>query len=499
MDLSRGAERFGEVPALPAYEGHLRTRNPNDERKLVVVSNRVVLPDHDHVGGLGQALKSAFNGAEGAWLGWSGHIGDSDTPSDVAVGAMHYRTVDLSQALYDRYYKQFSNEVLWPALHGRLDVMRFRTDAYAGYLEANRRFADLLPGVADRQDPVWVHDYHLIPLACMARERGFEGPFGFFLHTPVPPAQTLSSIPRHRELLRTLADYDLVGVQTHNDLVNLRDYFRREHGAHEDTDGWLRLPSGRAFRVAAFPIGIDHEAIAALADAGSERPRVSIAPRRPMSLIGVDRLDYSKGIPNRIRAFGRLLADNRSLCGEVELVQVAPPSRSDVAAYKQLAKTTGRLVERVNTRHGTDDWQPIRFVAEALPLSRLAVMYRQSRVGLVTPLRDGMNLVAKEYVAAQDPLDPGVLVLSCFAGAAYELTGALMVNPHDIEGCADAIARAIAMPRGERRERWQAMMTSLRDNDVRSWGARFVAQLRDTATTAEVETSPRGQRIEASA
>jgi len=470
--------------------------------RLIAVSNRVVPPDQEHVGGLGQALKSAFARTSGVWIGWSGRITESPRINNGVHGSMEYVTTDLNRACYNHYYRGFSNRVMWPLLHGRLDLMDFEAEAFDGYMSVNGRFADQLAANACDDDAVWVHDYHLIPLAALARAKGVRSPIGFFLHTPVPAATILAALPRHHELLGTLAAYDLVGVQTLGDAINLREYFKREHGGKIDHDGSVRLRDGRVLQIGAFPIGIDPKLVSELAvsEAGNVRDSISGDARHRM--IGVDRLDYSKGIPERLRAIELLLDRQPDLAGSLRYTQIAPTSRGDVPAYQQLARQVGDNVARINgrfTRHGIAP--PIECVRDPLPLRTLAGLYRRARVGLVTPLRDGMNLVAKEYVAAQDPLDPGVLVLSSFAGAACELSGALLVNPYDVGGMADTIGRALAMQRGERRERWHAMMDSIRSNDIHAWGRRFVDALRGCghrdSRGAGVGPEHRAQRLSA--
>ena len=458
---------------------------PAHRRRVVVVSNRVVKPGHEHVGGLGQALKSALSDADGLWMGWSGDIGNDTDARRSRVGNMEFVVSDFCHDEYQCYYRGFSNSVLWPLLHARPDLMDFDSRDLQGYLSVNRRFARQLQTQVREGDIVWVHDYHLLPLAQQARELGVRAPIGLFLHTPVPAPAILCVLPHHQQLLGMLAAFDLIGVQTDSDAMNLRDYFERELGAQVSADGRLRLGDGRSLRIQAFPIGIDADAVARIAaEAGDEACR-RFACDDATQLIGVDRLDYSKGIPERLRCIDQLLRSQPELGRRLRYLQVAPTSRGDVEAYQVLARRVESLVDAINARHASTagGQQPVTCLRKALPLRTLAGLYRRSRVALVTPLRDGMNLVAKEYVAAQDPLDPGVLVLSSFAGAACELDAALLVNPYDTQGMADTVARALAMPRGERRERWQAMMEVIRDNDIHAWSRGFLRQLRTLSGT----------------
>lgn len=446
-------------------------------RRLVVISNRVVKPDAEHVGGLGQALKQALSEGNGVWMGWSGDVRESSFPHSSTAGGMEFVLTDLTRDEYRQYYRGFSNSVLWPLLHSRPDLMQYAERDLLGYLSVNLRFARQLKTLVREDDIVWVHDYHLLPLAQQARELGVSAPMGLFLHTSVPPPAILCALPGHASLLRTLAAYDLIGVQTAKDAAHLRDYFISEHGARVEGDG-VRLESGRTFRIRAFPIGIDPAAVAELAAESGDGPPARLRSGAQVRVIGVDRLDYSKGIPERLQCIDRLLRQRPDLAQRLHFLQVAPTSRGDVNAYKRLAESVDELVEAVNARHGTGSWQPVTCLREPLPLRTLAGLYRDARVGLVTPLRDGMNLVAKEYIAAQDPLDPGVLVLSAFAGAASELDAAVLVNPYDIDGMSKAVARALSMPRAERRDRWHSMMTRLRRNDIHSWTRHFVEALK---------------------
>ncbi len=466
------------TPASPRRSSLATVSTAPGRRRVIVVSNRVVEPDSEHVGGLGQALKSALSGSEGLWMGWSGETAASPAVHRRSVGNMEFLVSDLSDADYQAYYRGFSNSVMWPLLHSRPDLMAFDPSDLQGYLAVNRYFARQLRATVRDDDIVWVHDYHLLPLAHQAREQGVRVPIGLFLHTPVPAPSTLCLLPSHHRMLSMLSAYDLIGVQTEADALNLRDYFEREHSARVDSDGRVRMDNGRSFRVQAFPIGIDPEAVSRMAESVSRRNGEGEVGSAAMQIIGVDRLDYTKGIPERLRCIDRLLCEHPGLAGRFRFLQVAPTSRGDVDAYRALAHQVETLVGSINARHGdARGWQPVTCLREALPLRRLAGLYRASRVGLVTPLRDGMNLVAKEYVAAQDPADPGVLVLSRFAGSASELESALLVNPYDVSGTAATVARALAMSAGERRERWQSMMRVIRHNDIHAWSRTFLRRL----------------------
>jgi trehalose 6-phosphate synthase len=450
--------------------------------RLIVISNRVALPRQTSTGGLASALQAALRDRGGLWFGWSGKIAAETTTElhRIDDDKVTYATIDLSRQDHDDFYIGFANSTLWPMLHYRPDLVDYQRDHLEGYLRVNEMFAEQVSRLISRDDTLWVHDYHLIPLAAMLRRRGVKNRIGFFLHTPLPAAGLLIALPNHRELLETLASYDLVGVHTARDLRALEDYFLHEAGAAMRISGRLRMPDGRQFRAAAFPISIDTPAIAEAAQAAESNEEIrqlhkSLEGRS--LIIGVDRLDYSKGLPQRFDAFAQLLRRAPDLRRRVTFLQIAPPSRGAVAEYRQIRRELERSAGHINGEYATPDWAPIRYINKSFPHRLLTGYYRTARVGLVTPLRDGMNLVAKEYVACQNPDDPGVLILSRFAGAAMELPDALLVNPADTAEVADALERALTMRLSERRERWRAMMDVLTKNDITLWRNAFLHAL----------------------
>ena len=450
--------------------------------RLVMVSNRVAVPGEARAGGLAIALKAAIEESGGLWFGWSGRVAaESGRIHEQDVGNIRYITVDLSEQDRDDYYHGFANRTLWPLLHFRMDLVDYSREMYAGYLRVNALFADRLAPLLQEDDVVWVHDYHLIPLAQLLRERGATCRLGFFLHVPMPSSDLLAALPDHRRLFEGLSAYDLVGFQTERDLERFQDYVRLFGRGRVVEHGVLETAGGRRLRAGAFPISIDTAQISGLA---SKSATMASAKRLATSLsgralaIGVDRLDYSKGLPERFRAFERYLGRHPEQRGTMTYLQIAPVSRGEVPEYRTLRQELEQLAGHINGTHADADWTPVRYVNRNYPHATLAGFLRLARVALVTPLRDGMNLVAKEFVAAQDPEDPGVLVLSSFAGAARELTQALLVNPYDLDGVADAIAAAISMPLEERRERWQAMFTRLKQHDITAWRQHFLATLR---------------------
>ena len=451
--------------------------------RLVIVSNRVALPDRTSSGGLAVALQAALEETGGLWFGWSGRI-DEETSGNVSeqqAGDIQYVTVDLSRRDHDDYYNGFANRTLWPLLHFRVDLVDYSRETYQAYRRVNALFADTLAPLLRDDDLVWIHDYHLIPMAQLLRQRGIKCRLGFFLHVPMPSSDLLAALPDHNRLFEGLSSYDLIGFQTERDLERFQDYVRLFGRGEVIESGVLATAKGHRLRAGAFPISIDTARIAeqaanAVGKASVKRLADSLSGR--LLAIGVDRLDYSKGLPERFRAFGCYLERHWEQLGRLTFLQIAPVSRGEVAEYQALREQLERLTGHINGEHAQPDWTPMRYVNRNFPHASLTGFYRLARVGLVTPLRDGMNLVAKEFVAAQDPSDPGVLVLSSFAGAARELDGALLVNPYDLDGVADAIAAAVEMPMEERRERWSSMMARLRTHDITAWRRGYIEALK---------------------
>jgi trehalose 6-phosphate synthase len=454
------------------------------ERRLVVVSNRVALATAEGkglAGGLAVAVLAALRRSGGIWFGWSGEVSDAPpTAAELTPGDnFTYATLALARRDYDQYYNGFANRVLWPLFHYRTGLIDFQREHFAGYMRVNRQFAALLAPLLRPSDLIWVHDYHLMPLGDELRRLGVEQPIGFFLHTPFPAAEVFRTLPSHAKLMRAMCAYDLVGFQTENDLSGFCDYLLRWSGGQAAAPGEITA-FGRKLRAAVFPIGIDVDAIAAQAaqSVGSRQiRRLNESLRQRSLIIGVDRLDYSKGLPQRFKAFERLLEAFPETRGRVTLMQIAPPTRSEVPEYLQIRRSLEAAAGHINGRFAEFDWMPLRYLNKSFNQRTLCGFLRTARIALVTPLRDGMNLVAKEYVAAQDASDPGVLVLSCFAGAARELGDALLVNPIDTDGVAEAIHEALVMPLGERIERWESMMKVLRRNDIAAWREQFVEAL----------------------
>ncbi len=448
--------------------------------RLVIVANRVPDPKETGAvaGGLAVALKDALAKRDALWFGWSGKTAaeTGTTPQEATVGQTAYARIDLGHDDYRHYYQGFSNAALWPVLHYRLGVARFDRLDWIGYQRVNAAFAAALAPLLRPDDTIWIHDFHLFLLAKELRALGCKQRIGFFLHVPFPPRAVFTGLPHAHDVLAAMDSIDAIGVQTEDDAENLRGALI-SHGH-----------AGAALRVGGFPIGIDAVGFANLAarlatQKEVTRLRDSLAGRS--LAIGVDRLDYTKGLPQRIAGFGALLARFPKHRGKITFLQVAPVSRGDVAQYRALRRELDESVGRINGQMAEPDWAPIRYITRAVARPTLAGFMRMARIGIVTPLRDGMNLVAKEFVAAQDPANPGVLVLSRFAGAAQEMDGALLVNPLDPDDIAEALDVAMDMPADERLDRWTRMAATVRANTASVWCRRFLAALEGVEEVAE--------------
>ncbi|MBO0733795.1 MAG: trehalose-6-phosphate synthase [Methylocapsa sp.] len=451
-------------------------------RRLVVVSNRVAGPDCQAAGGLAVCVLDGLRERGGMWFGWNGET----VPDASEIGAACSRlenaifvTVPITEEDYQEYYLGYCNGALWPVLHYRLDLARFTQENGEAYRRVNDRFAETLASLLSPDDVVWVHDYHVIPLASCLRDRGVRNRIGIFLHIPFPPPDVLLAMPDHEWLMNAFARYDLIGFQTKTDQANFCRFACEQMGGEMACDDLLRV-AGNTISVSVFPVGIDVESFAEMARRPEAEKRIQWLHRRGeprVNIIGVDRLDYTKGLPDRLRSFRRLLELYPQNCKAATLMQIAPPTRKEVKAYADIRHELEALSGEINGQFGDFDWTPVRYVHRNVPRDILAALFRGSQIGLVTPLRDGMNLVAKEYVAAQDESNPGVLVLSRFAGAAEYLQEALIVNPYDADDVAQAMQRAIVMPREERIERHAALIAKVREHDARNWMGGFLRAL----------------------
>ena len=450
--------------------------------RLVVVSNRVapIQEGEATAGGLAAGVLDALRQKGGLWFGWSGEVTDTAVQhAQRSVGPITLFTIDLTRQDYDQFYRGFANGTLWPALHYQIGLGRFEWAEFAGYRRVNETFGKALAPLVQPDDLIWVHDYHLLCLADALRAEGLTNRIGLFLHTPFPAPGVFMTIPAHADLIRAMCAYDLLGFQTELDRIAFVDYLLRHAGGMAQPGGRVAA-FDRVVRTGVYPIGVHVEEVRAQAETPVNRRQATRMRAFLMDrlILSVDRLDYSKGLRQRFAAFERFLADFPAQHGLVTFMQIAPPSRSDIDTYRVIRRELEGEAGRINGRFAEVDWVPLRYLNRSFPRNVLMPLYAEAQACLVTPLRDGMNLVAKEYVAAQDPAEPGVLILSEFAGAARELDAALLVNPYDEAGMAQAMDRALSMPVEERQDRHQSMLKVMRTNSLERWRDRFEADLR---------------------
>jgi trehalose 6-phosphate synthase len=466
--------------------------------RLVNVSNRVALPrGSDSAGGLAVGVRAAMRDTGGLWFGWSGRAAAADAPRSSPQiqrrAGVCFATIDIPEALYEPYYSGFSNGTLWPLLHYFLNDLRYRDEQYEAYLAVNQLFANELLPLLRVDDLVWVHDYHLIPLATLLRAHGIGAPLGFFLHIPFPCFEVLRALPVHKELVQHLLAYDLVGFQTETDRQAFLGAARAVCG-----DGCVDASTGvvhaeRRVRTGVFPIGVDVEEIARAAARGASSGGVrsmTVGLHGRQLIIGVDRLDYSKGLLERFEAYEHFLEESPQYRSKVTYLQLALLGRQKVEAYRHIRDQLEQRAGRINGRFGDIDWTPIRYLNRNFPHGTLIAFLRLARACLVTPLRDGMNLIAKEFICAQDPADPGVLVLSDRAGAACEMSEALLVNPTDTRSVGRMLRIALDMPLSERRARHEKLLAAMRRNDIFAWSSRFLAALGAESDEAQADEDP---------
>lgn len=454
--------------------------------RLIAVSNRTAADPKARAGGLAVAVWESLKSTGGLWFGWSGDLVDAPNRQlhQFTDDGVEFVLTDLTHDEHEGYYLQYANRVIWPVFHYRVDLAYFDSEAFQTYATVNQRFAALLAPRLNRGDTVWIHDYHFLLMADGLRREGWNGPVGFFLHIPFPPPEIFRAIPEHAWIARAIAQYSVIGVQSMNDRTNLVRYLEEDCGAELLDDDRVRV-FGQEVKISAYPIGIDpagfeEAAQSPEAQAAAERLGRFLGDRQ--LVIGVDRMDYSKGLPERFKAVGRLFDDYPESHGRVSVTQIAPPSRSKVEEYQALRQKLDQLAGRINGDYGDLDWIPLRYLARAYDRKELAGLFRLASVALVTPLRDGMNLVCKEFVMAQTEDDPGVLILSEFAGAAEQLDAALIINPHDENKLASTIMHALDMSFEERTDRWKALRKVIVEQDVAWWREKFLADLSNAAT-----------------
>ena len=457
--------------------------------RVLLVSNRLMVTvrrEGDTIrldrslGGLATALAGVHDGMQSWWIGWPGDVGRLDATQrrelDERLREMRATAVSIDRADARTFYAHLANGILWPLLHDRVDRLPLDLGGWDVYERVNECFADAVAEEWRPGDVVWIHDYHLMRLPALLRKRLPEARIGFFLHTPFPNPEMFLTLPSRRSLVEGMLGADVIGFHTRRYRGHFTAVVRRQLGIEMDADAHVRH-DGRAVRLGVFPIGID----AAYFDRRSTerevlRKAIEHRPYRERLILGIDRLDYTKGIPRRLAAIERLLERHPGLRRSIRFVQAAVPSRATVRAYRSLRREVEQLVTRINGRFGTPSWTPIHYLYQSLDQRDLIGLYRAADVMLVTPVRDGMNLVAKEFVASRSD-ENGVLVLSEFAGAAAELTDALIVNPYDTTGVADAIRQALEMDPGQRRQRMRNMRATVFSRDANWWAGEFIEAL----------------------
>jgi len=461
--------------------------------RLFVISNRVAVPKARGAvgaqGGLAGALLAALERTGGIWFGWSGEERENPSPEPEirTDDGFTISTIDLDPQDVEEYYNGYANSTLWPLFHYRLDLTEHEREFGKGYERVNDLFADAAAPQIGPDDLVWVHDYHFRPIGERLRACGISNRLGFFLHIPWPPARLLAVLPYHERLVRSLLHYDLIGFQCDEWLQSFLHYCQKElHAEVDEASGAITL-DGRRTIARAYPIGIDYELFTSYAgteEACEAERRVLNSTRNRRAMIGVDRLDYSKGLPERLDGIARLFENHPERASDLVFIQIAPPSREDIASYQRIRETLEQKTGQINGAYSQIDMVPIRYVNQGHSAAELFGIYRACKIGLVTPLRDGMNLVAKEYVAAQDPEDPGVLVLSRFAGAAHQLSDAVLVNPYSPDELAYAIETALDMPLEERKRRWVKLEKCVREENIKVWTENFVQDLQSVDVRA---------------
>jgi trehalose 6-phosphate synthase len=454
-------------------------------RRIVTVSNRVPITTGGNVqaGGLTVSLEDLMKKYGGIWFGWNGQITDQPSiqPDIEEQGLLSYATVSLSHEQHQRYYADFSNGVLWPLFHSMPTSMYVYQQSAAEYQAVNEYFAKLLQPMLQPKDIIWIHDYHLIALPRILRSYGIKMPIGFFLHVPFPGPDILMTIPNAAQFVLDLLTSNLIGFQTLNDKNNfIQSALRLTQAQQEDAD--ILIINGHTIRLGVFSVEIDSKRFATTARKAwhsSVTQRLHHSLDGQKLILGVDRLDPTKGILQRLAGYHRFLETRPNARRKVTFLQIAALCRLNVPAYQELRHNIERKAGALNGDFSEVDWVPLRVVERVSVRSAVAGYMREARVGLITPLRDGMNLVAKEYIAAQNPDNPGVLVLSKFAGAADQLKSALLVNPNDPDDIADALERALDMPLAERQTRWQECWQAIEKQSGVKWGQSFLKVLRE--------------------
>jgi trehalose 6-phosphate synthase/phosphatase len=471
--------------------------------RLITVSNRLpfsVIRENGRIrvarssGGLATGLQPAHEESGGVWIGWPGNL-EGLAPDETArvaaeLAATNAIPVSIPDAEQRVFYDEISNGVLWPICHDRADQLPLHVQGWDEYESVNRRFAETVVAQYSEGDTIWVHDYHLMRLPRLLREMLPKAPIGFFLHVPFPNPEVFFTLPTRHRLVEGMLGADLIGFHTRRWRGHFTAALRRLFAIEMEEDESVHW-KGRRVVLGIHPMGVDADRLAGVATRPEVNSiRMAIRDGGQRILLGVDRLDYSKGISRRLTAFALLLRRYPQWRERVRLIQVGVPSRAGLATYDRVRDEIDGLVGRINGEFSTASWSPLRYLQRAIPEEMLVAMFRAADVMLVTPLRDGMNLVCKEFVASRVD-EEGVLLLSEFAGAADELKSALIVNPYDVEAMADAMHAALAMPGSERRRRMRALRTSVIEHDVYAWASSFLQSLdRSAAHGARVFALP---------
>jgi len=473
------------------------------EPRIIIVSNRLPVTVA-HVdggidirpssGGLITAMRAVVSDHHASWIGWTGTDGEVKrewlAPAAAGMNCDLFPVVLTSEQVA-KFYFGFSNEIIWPLFHDLQSSCNFDPSYWNTYVDVNETYANVVSKIAQPEDIIWVHDYHLALVASSLRRRGIRARIAFFQHIPFPSLDIFSKLPWRKQVLEALLEHDLIGFQTPRDSRNFVQCCRALTAvkAGRDGDAFYMHRPGQRSNVVTEPIGIDFEEFAnhaASTGVLQETHLLRAALPGMRIVLGVDRLDYTKGIPERLRAFENLLENHPELHRTIVLVQIVVPSREDVPRYRDLRLEIEQLVSRINGRFTHTGWVPIHFVYRSLERAQLVAHYRAADVALVTPLKDGMNLVAKEFCAAQVDCT-GVLVLSEFAGAASQMKEALLVNPNDIQGVAESLYLALMLDPRERRRRMQRLRRTVRRENVHRWSESFLAQLKPDLSNRKLQ------------
>ena len=481
------------------------------KRELVIMSNRLPLsfekgPDglraKQSSGGLVTALEPLLREHGGIWIGAAGTEQDPEAARQIreelaTLSREHqyrYEPISLTPEEQAKYYEGFSNEIVWPLFHDLQSRCNFDPSYWEFYLRVNERFAECAAKVADKNSLIWINDYQLMQVAPMLRQRSPAAQLVFFLHIPFPPPDIFEKLPWRRQVLEGLLAHTVVGFQTARDVRNFVACLRAfsPHVTLSRRSGDLRIArtGERETLIGAFPISIDFDDFEHASDADDVRRRVAVLRSQQtkgmVTVLGIDRLDYTKGIPERLKAFGLFLRQHPELHRKTSLIQIVVPSRETIPGYQILKAEIERLVTQVNGEFAEPGWVPINYIHRALSRTELLALYRTAQVAFITPLKDGMNLVAKEYCACRHEND-GVLILSEFAGAATELkVGSLLVNPYDQSAVSAALAAAVTMDLAEQRRRITKLRNQIRKSNLAAWLGCFFAQVDDLKETATV-------------